>query len=226
MDRMETAMEDETKKVLTDLLSPVVAIALIILAGVFILIGAAIFGLDKGVLGNMAKHEYARGLITYLFSVVTIGTAVVLVVYSLTSAPGDKIDERFQRGKEILSLLLGVFGAIVGFYFGSAIEGAERAGAASLRLTPPLLSQALVVGGQHVTVTAAVSGGVPPYRYQIKLGDKMIAEQQPVKEGGWIVQDQETPSVKTDTVMSVHLTVVDATGTTLSTGAQLQILAR
>src|SRR5262245_49760326 len=64
------------------LLNPIVVIALAILFGVFFLIGAAILGLDKGVLAKMSESAFARGLITYLFSVVTIGTAVVLVVYS------------------------------------------------------------------------------------------------------------------------------------------------
>ena len=79
------------------------------------------FGWDKGVLQSMSRTDYARGLITYLFAVVTIGTAVVLVVSALTTSADDQHEKRFQRGKEILSLLLGVFGTIVGFYFGAEI---------------------------------------------------------------------------------------------------------
>jgi hypothetical protein len=56
-------------------------IPILILLAIFFLIGAAIFKLDKGeVLLSMSKVEFARGLITYLFAVVTIGTAVVLAV--------------------------------------------------------------------------------------------------------------------------------------------------
>ena len=32
------------------------------------------------------------------------------------------LKERFDRGKEVLSLLIGIFGTIIGFYFGSATQ--------------------------------------------------------------------------------------------------------
>src|SRR5579871_2195222 len=87
--------------------NPVFLTAFTILAGVFLVIGMTIVGWDKGtLLRNMASIEYARGLITYLFAVVTIGTAVVLVVSALTYSSDPKSDEKFQRAKEILSLLL------------------------------------------------------------------------------------------------------------------------
>src|SRR5262245_5645685 len=98
------------------LLNPVFLIALAILGGTFVLIGAAILGKDSGVLARMSDSTFARGLITYLFTVVTVGTSVVLVVYSLTAAVAPE-DRQFDRGKDVLSLLLGVFGTIVGFYF-------------------------------------------------------------------------------------------------------------
>src|SRR5215469_7491534 len=95
-------------------------IALLILGSVIGMIAVAIFGWDRGrVLTQMSQIDFARGLITYLFAVVTIGTAVLLIVSALTSPADDTHNARFQRGKEILSLLLGVFGTVVGFYFGS-----------------------------------------------------------------------------------------------------------
>ena len=119
---------------------PVVVIALALLGSVFVFIGAAIFGLDHGVLNSMAEKAFARGLITYLFSVVTVGTGVVLVVSALTR-DGAAQDEAFQRGKDIFALMLGLFGTIIGFYFGSEVAGAGRAADQGLRLTPPLLAR-------------------------------------------------------------------------------------
>jgi len=106
-------------------MNPVVVLAGIIVLSVLFLILCAIFGWDKGELQNMSRTDYARGLITYLFAVVTIGTAVVLVVSALTTSADDRHEKQFQRGKEILSLLLGVFGTIVGFCFGAEVSGSS-----------------------------------------------------------------------------------------------------
>ena len=97
-------------------LNPVTILAGGMLLAIVLLIGASTLGLDKGlVLSKMGQIEFARGLITYLFAVVTIGTAVVLVVSALTTEETPAHERRFERGKEILALLLGVFGTIVGF---------------------------------------------------------------------------------------------------------------
>ena len=100
--------------------NPVVLLSVLVVLSLVVLISAAVLGIDRGVLSGMARADYARGLITYIFAVVTIGIAVALVLSALTSQnPAKKTDARFQRGKEVLSLLLGVSGTIVGFYFGS-----------------------------------------------------------------------------------------------------------
>src|SRR5262245_23989488 len=115
-----------SSSLLASVLNPVVLIALLILAGTFVLILCAILGIDSGVLARMADATFARGLITYLFTVVTVGTSVVLIVYSLTTTPPAE-DRQFDRGKDVLSLLLGVFGTIVGFYFGSELKEKTQA---------------------------------------------------------------------------------------------------
>lgn len=63
--------------------------------------------------------DYARGLITLIFTGGTMLIAVLLVLYAITSeSPLAK--ERFTYGKEVLTLLIGVFGTILGFYFGKS----------------------------------------------------------------------------------------------------------
>jgi hypothetical protein len=221
----EAEIMAENRSVATlELLNPVVVIALLILFSVFVLIGAAIFGIDNGVLLGMAKAEFARGLITYLFAVVTIGTAVVLVVSALTTAATEENERKFQRGKEIMSLLLGVFGTIVGFYFGAEIKGTPAGEMANLSVTPILLSQDSVAGGEAVTITAAVSGGRPPYQYGIALGETSdIKYEQSVGKNGWIVTKISTPIVQNARVVTVKLGVRDTTGTTFVTSAGLAL---
>ena len=67
---------------------------------------------------HIEKVEYARGMITLLFATGTIVIAILMTFCAIFST--DNIaKERFDRGKEILSLLIGIFGTILGFYFGS-----------------------------------------------------------------------------------------------------------
>jgi len=203
---------------------PVVVIALLMILGIFALIGAAIIGHDHDVLEKMGRVDFARGLITYLFAVVTIGTAVVLVVSALMNEPSEQEEKKCQRWKEILSLLLGVFGTIVGYYFGSETKSLVQTEMRAVRLTPPLLSQDRVSSGQRVTVTVSVSGGMPPYRYKVTLDDKSVVDQQKVKETGWIVQDLAAPAVKANSTIIVGVAVTDSTGRAASTSAPLEVL--
>lgn len=218
-------MDSEKKTTFASLLNPVVLIPLIIIFGVFALIGAAIFGIDSGVLGSMAKLEFARGLITYLFAVVTIGTAVVLVVSALSSGASEEIEKKFQRGKEVLSLLLGVFGTIVGFYFGSESHLGARTEPATLpRLTTLMVTPAPARAGQDVRLTAAVVGGTPPFRYRVDFGERTLAQQEPVTEGGWIVVEAKAPAVKSRTTLNLILRITDAAGQETETTGRLEVL--
>jgi len=204
-------------------LTPVFLTALLILLGVFFVIGMTIFGWDKGgVLTSMAKIEYARGLITYLFAVVTIGTAVVLVVSALSSITDPQSDQKFQRAKEILALLLGVFGTIVGYYFGS-----EKTPQPALRLIAPELIPAQVNIGGTFIVTTAVVGGTPPYLYKTVIDTKTLVENQPVKEGGLIVYESKKADLANVAagVHTVIVSVTDSTSRVTSAENRLEVLA-
>ena len=193
-------------------LNPIVAIATMILISIFVLIGAAIIGFDKGVLLSMSKVEFARGLITYLFAVVTIGTAVVLVVSALTSTESPAHEKRFERGKEVLSLLLGVFGTIVGFYFGSEVTQKAGATAASLQLAPIHLNVQTATAASQLTFQTFVSGGKPPYRYGVGFGTDAVEVSDKVESNGWIQKTVSLPNVTSEQAVTIHVVVTDAEG--------------
>jgi len=73
-------------------------------------------------LEQLADKEVARGLITFLIAISTAGIAIILAISTLVLTEGDEGDKRFDRGKQVLTTLIGVLGTIVGFYFGSATE--------------------------------------------------------------------------------------------------------
>jgi hypothetical protein len=206
------------------LLNPVFLIAILILIAVFVLVGAAILGKDSGVLARMSDPTFARGLITYLFTVITIGTAVVLVVYSLTSTVAAE-DKQFDRGKDVLSLLLGVFGTMVGFYFGSELKDKSRQSDQQLQLTSPLFGSSEVASGETTTIAAHVRGGTPPYRFGTAFGKSSRVDfSEEVRADGWIQSEVRVPKVGGETTETMKLAVRDAAGETAMTSRELKIV--
>jgi hypothetical protein len=203
--------------------NPVVALATLIIISVICLIGLAVFGVDKVVLSGMAKADFARGLITYLFAVVTIGCAVALILHALVATEAEDVHEkRFQRGKEVLSLLLGLFGTIVGFYFGSeTVKGAQNEPAAlqvsSLDLSPQPASTA-----GPLTIRAVVKGGSPPYRYGVVQGKAASELTDVAAEGGWIVKQLTARAPEPGESQSIHILIQDATDKKIEQAAPIR----
>jgi hypothetical protein len=90
----------------------------------------ALFGyaLEPAMLAALARPEEARGLITFLFGVATVGIALVIVLaVFLSTGSKEEIAERFRMGKDVLAVLIGVLGTIIGFYFGTGLASPPAA---------------------------------------------------------------------------------------------------
>lgn len=85
---------------------------------IFILVLIAIFGFhgQGTILKELSDPSIARGLITILIAIATVWIAMILAL-SAISKDGD--DEKFSRGKDILTILVGILGTIIGYYFGA-----------------------------------------------------------------------------------------------------------
>jgi hypothetical protein len=196
---------------ITALGQPIPLFALVILGSVIVLIGANLMGWDRGgVLDKLKDGEYARGLITYLFAVGTIGAVVILILAALTgSGATEERDARFDKAKEIFSLLIGIFGTIIGFYFGS-IKAEEDAGRTDVAVAAPLVPDT-VTAGQPVSVISNASGGSPPYLYSV--GFDVAAGAGFVKRSqGWIREELPAPAVGKDSAVNVYVHVEDMAG--------------
>ena len=216
----------ETVSAIKAYFNPIVAIAFAMLMAIVLLIGATTLGLDKGlVLAHMGQVEFARGLITYLFAVVTIGTAVVLVVSALTADETPANERRFERGKEILSLLLGVFGTIVGFYFGSEVGAKGQPTETIVNVAPLRLSAASAFSGADITLTTFVSGGKAPYKYGIGFDKDEIKAETPVDPSGWIIKTLAAPKATADINAVVRVKVEDADGHSTEVSGPLAVKA-
>jgi hypothetical protein len=172
----------------------------------------------------MGRPDFARGLITYLFSIVTIGTAAVIVLSSLTGSAGDAAQEKqFQQGKEVLSLLLGVFGTIIGYYFGA--EASARCGIDSrdVRLSSLDVSPAAVEPGGKITVRAVVTGGVPPFLYGVAVGEERPDPKEPVGVNNWINKEIIMRELRPEEPRVVRVVVEDGNGHRTEQSAPFQI---
>jgi hypothetical protein len=195
------------------LMNPASVVSLLILLGVLFLLGMAILDLDKGrVLVGMGKAPFARGLITYLFAIVTIGTAVVLVLSALLGTDKDK----FDSAKEVLGLLLGIFGTIVGFYFASELAETDVRGA--LSASPVLTSAQEVAPDSEMTLTVAVQGGQPPYRFAVTFDGELPGEYpELVRPDGWIIKTLRVPASAQPGIRRVRVGIQDASAEKSST---------
>ncbi len=77
------------------------------------------FNTQKDTAGNLISDpdNSARILITFL---VAVGTIAIAFLTILTAMVIREYKERFALAKEVLTILVGILGTIVGFYFGTA----------------------------------------------------------------------------------------------------------
>src|ERR1700677_3934056 len=99
---------------LSNILKPIPSATFLILIATISLIGKN----WNGLLDHLEENSYARGLITYLFAVVIIGVVIIIILFIFTADFTQESKERFSHAKDVLSLLLGIFGTIIGYYFG------------------------------------------------------------------------------------------------------------
>jgi hypothetical protein len=100
-------------------------------AGFFGLIGLFVagliiaIGLVYGIFVNnvffdlMSNADHARGLITFLFSFATIGI-IILVAIAIFWLDKAEVAERFGFAKDLITILVGILGTVLGFYFGTS----------------------------------------------------------------------------------------------------------
>jgi len=88
------------------------------------IIAALLLGLIFWVLKQSAfsqsGSDSTRSVLAFLFGLTTIGVIIIVVVAVFIETGETTLDDRFQRGKDILTILIGLLGAILGYYFGQA----------------------------------------------------------------------------------------------------------
>lgn len=129
---------------------------------------------------DLTDNDSARGMITFLVAFVTVGIALILVMAAFMSG-GKDVEKRLNFGKDVLTVLIGVLGTIMGFYYGQEAgekraanqeQTAGRTGDASGRrqtilIADPQLSPAAPRAGGEFTLNTTFGGGEGPYTYTV-----------------------------------------------------------
>jgi hypothetical protein len=100
--------------------------------------------------GRYDTIESTRPVLVFTLIVAMLGFGGVLIFRSLF-APDDDLGKRFAHAREIFLIFSGIFGTIIGFYFGAADED---------NATPPSLSEPIYESGR---ITVEIDGGVAPF---------------------------------------------------------------
>jgi hypothetical protein len=107
---------------------------------------------------KLASPGSARGLITFLFSFITIAVILIVIIALLWMDKEEDIDSRFTKAKDIIAILVGILGTIVGFYFGNASSSVES-GAGQTALSPPIAATTPRTGPASTVGASAPVGG-------------------------------------------------------------------
>jgi hypothetical protein len=133
---------------------------------------------------DLSKTESARGMITFVVSVVTVAIALILVVGAAFMSGSKDLDKRFAFGKEVFTVLVGVLGTVMGFYYGQAAatggpnppgQAGQTIQIAAAQVTPPSPKV-----GTEFTLTANITGGEKPYTYSVTFSNPAAIVGNPV----------------------------------------------
>jgi hypothetical protein len=171
-----------------------------------------VFGPRGGptLLRELSNFEVARGLITFLVAVTTVGIALILTVYVVVTED-QSVKDKFGLGKEVMAGLIGVLGTIIGFYFGATSASVPSA----FKVDTVQVDPASPASGGKMTVTVAASGGKGPFKYSLgfspALGDcpKCSGES---PDGAFVADVAIPSSVPKGQVVTLTVTMKDKSG--------------
>jgi len=170
------------------------ALGMLMLVVVFGLLGYFMYSYGGAVgLGRLTSIDGTRPLLVVAAIVSTIAFGGALIIGSLFSSEGT-LQERFRLAREIFLVFSGVFGTVMGFYF-----GASDTKSASFGLDATL---------QDATVVAYATGGTAPYKMSLSYGKGTctITRESP---DGWARFNLDK---KTDNISDGKILAIDGKG--------------
>jgi hypothetical protein len=132
------------------------ALVLVVIGAYFLGIWLYLYGLGSPLYSGV---DATRSVLVFTLSVAMLGFGGLLMVSTLYSSDDiGKMRERFRNAREVFLAFSGIFGTIIGFYFGT-VSGSPA--------DPPTIAGVSV--GLDGTVIATVSKGRAPFTGRIRL---------------------------------------------------------
>jgi len=155
---------------------------------------------------KLGTIEGTRPLLVVAAIMSTIAFGGALLIGSLFSSDGT-FEERFRHAREIFLVFSGVFGTVIGFYFGAG-EGK---------------APGLMVSGdlQDSAVVAYATGGSPPYKVTLTYGPKRLTKTEETKTG-WVRFQLDKEK---DNIVQTQLSATDSKAAQTSAQVPLEAAA-
>ncbi len=191
----------------------------------FLVLGLLVAGvMTGGLLEFLSSVPGARGLITFLIAIGTIAIAVILTLASIIMEADNEeiLKERLSKGKEILTVLVGVLGTIVGFYFASNTDGSGGG-----KITVAIVSAPKSVApGDAFSVLAMTTGGELPYDPAaiLTVGDGVTGKASANEQGVITAELKVAEGVKPGAIPLV-LGIRDKSGKTATAKSDINVVA-
>jgi len=159
---------------------------------------------------SLANIEQARGLITFLFTFAAMTVIMVIAIGIFWLEDTQEVKERYASAKDLLTIVIGVLGTIMGFYFGSTSSSERPTASRPLAISdfsvgPPL--------NDRIKVTGTITGGAPPYQYSIAFTDPKnvvtIANVNSEKSADGTIAKELPVTIKGETTLQYTVTARD-----------------
>jgi len=183
---------------------------------IIVVVIALVYTITNGIknVSDLADLDTARGLITF---VITLGTVTIAIMLTLTAVVIRDFDKRISVGKEILTILVGVLGTIVGFYYGASPKPATTATqTAAISVAQVTISPDQPKNGEQATISTTLSGGTAPYTYSIKFTPSTIKAIENQESANGEIHQPFTASVPAGTNIDFVIEGKDKNGLTFT----------
>jgi hypothetical protein len=199
----------------------------VIVAGVLVW---GIFWHGSSFITLIANVDQARGLITFLFSLTTIALFILIAITTFWMEKED-VEARFNKAKDLLTIMIGIFGTILGFYFGSLANAPGASNPSELSLTNFGVPSVAVAPGDKTTIGATVTGGKLPIKYDVLFSDpagsadapSLSVKDQQIKDNK-VAQPITIPAtIKPPSLLNYVLVIRDANGNQTQAAGALMV---
>jgi hypothetical protein len=140
---------------------------LLLLAGL-VVVGLLAWGLSSTrFLAAIADFNQIRGIITFIFAV--LASAIIVITTVAIFFVDDKYLGRIDKARDLLTVVVGILGTIIGFYFGAGTVAGDNANSKGASSSSAFAITQTI--GNKGAILVTITGAQAPFKAAVK-GDK------------------------------------------------------